>query len=91
MNYYFKRTFEEDRIEEGNNWGQCTYYLETDEVGEILRQIEVYDNGMILKYSEQSPEDNFGFLADQPIEITEFEEFAITPAAFEQQWEHKGK
>lgn len=86
MNYYFKRTFEEDRMEDGENWGQCIYYLETDDTGEILRQIEVYDNGMILKYSEEFPEDDFGFLADQPIEIAEFMQFTITHTTFEKQW-----
>ena len=54
--------------------------------GEILRQIEIYENGKRLKYSEEFIEDEFGFLADQTINLLEFEEYAINKNDFEYQW-----
>ena len=55
--------------------------------GEVLRQIEVYENGRTLKYSEQSIEDKFGFLTDQPLDLSDFENFTITKTDFELQWQ----
>ncbi len=84
---YYKRYFDEIRTEKSELWGTCDYYFETTQDGEVLRQIEVYENGKILKYSEQIIEDEFGFLADQPIDILDFEKFAITKNDFDYQWQ----
>ena len=84
---YYKRHFEEVRTKNSESWGTCEYYFETNQVGEVLRQIEVYENGKTLKYSEQFIEDEFGFLADQPLDLFDFEKFAITKNDFEYQWQ----
>ncbi|WP_035653121.1 MULTISPECIES: hypothetical protein [unclassified Flavobacterium] len=84
--FYFKRYFNEPRIEKDDNWGNSIYYLESNEDGGIIRQIEVYENGKKLKYSEDFIEDEFGFLSDQSIDLVEFEEFIITKENFEDQW-----
>lgn len=84
---YYKRHFDEIRTEKSESWGTCNYYFETNHDGEILRQIEVYENGKKLKYSEEFFEDEFGFLADQPINLLDFEKFAITKNDFENQWQ----
>ncbi len=84
---YYKRHFDEIRTENLELWGTCTYYFETNQNGEILRQVESYENGKKLKYSEQFIEDEFGFLADQPIYLIDFEEFTITKNDFEYQWQ----
>lgn len=86
---YYKRHFNEDRIEKSENWGTCIYYLESNQKGKILRQIEIYENGKRLKYSEEFIEDEFGFLADQTISLLEFEEYAISKNDFEYQWTMK--
>ena len=39
--HYFKRHFDEARIEQSEIWGTCDYYFETNQDGEVLRQIEV--------------------------------------------------
>ena len=83
---YFKRKFDESRVEDGEVWGTCIYYFETNGGGEVIRQIEVYEKGKRLKYSEEVIEDKFGFLADQAIDVSEFEKFAITKDDFEFQW-----
>jgi hypothetical protein len=84
---YYKRHFDEIRTENFELWGTCTYYFETNQNGEILRQVESYENGKKLKYSEQFIEDEFGFLADQQINLLDFEEFSITKNDFEYQWQ----
>ena len=86
---YYKRHFDEIRIEKFETWGTCDYYLESNQKGEILRQIEIYENGRRLKYSEEFIEDEFGFLADQTINLLEFEEYAINKNDFEYQWTMK--
>jgi hypothetical protein len=83
---YYKRHFDESRIEKSETWGTCDYYFESNQNGEILRQIEVYENGKRLKYSEELIEDEFGFLADQNIDLSEFEQFTINKKDFEYQW-----
>ncbi|SCZ00825.1 MULTISPECIES: hypothetical protein [Flavobacterium] len=85
--HYYKRHFDEIRFENSEKWGTCDYYFEIDQNGEILRQIEVYKNGKKLKYSKQFLEDEFGFLADQPIEVSEFKNFEINKSDFEYQWQ----
>jgi hypothetical protein len=84
---YYKRHFDEIRTENYEIWGTCDYYFETNQNGEILRQIEIYENGKKLKYSEQFTDDEFGFLADQPINLLDFEKFSITKNDFEYQWQ----
>lgn len=84
---YYKRHFNESRIEKFETWGNCDFYFESNQKGEILRQIEVYENGRRLKYSEEIIEDEFGFLSDQKIDLLEFEKFTINKKDFEYQWE----
>jgi hypothetical protein len=84
---YYKRHFDETRTEQSEDWGTCDYYFETNHDGEVLRQIEVYANGKTLKYSEQFIENEFGFLADQPLNLFDFEKFAINKTDFEFQWQ----
>ena len=84
---YYKRHFNEIRTEKSETWGTCDYYFETNQNGQILRQIEVYENGKELKYSDEFIEDEYGFLADQPIDLLDFENFVINKSDFEYQWQ----
>lgn len=83
---YYKRYFDEPRIEQSEVWGSCEYYFETNQNGDVLRQIEIYENGKTLKYGEQFIADEFGFLADQPLLLSDFENCEITKTDFEFQW-----
>jgi hypothetical protein len=84
---YYKRHFDEPRTEQAEIWGTCDYYFETNQNGEVLRQIEVYKNGKTLKYDVKFIEDKFGFLADQPLDLSDFENFVITKTDFELEWQ----
>lgn len=80
---YYKRHFDEPRTEQTEVWGNCDYYFETNQNGEVLRQIEVYENGKTLKYGDKFIEDQYGFLADQPLDLSDFINFEITKVDFE--------
>ena len=83
---YFKRNWNETRGDQYDSWGKSVWFFETDNNGEVLRQIEVYDNGKVLKYDNENIEDEFGMLADQNLDLTEFNEFTIEKEEFENNW-----
>lgn len=84
---YFKKLWDETTGDElTDSWGTATYYFETDEQLNVLKQVEVYQNGKMLKYDEQNIEDAFGGLADQPLDIEEFAGNEIVAAEFFTIW-----
>lgn len=86
-NYYFKRYWEESTGQDlTNSWGPSTYYFETDHEGSVLRQIEIFQNGNKLKYDQDHPEDDYGGLSDQQLDMDEFNDFKIDKSEFEKKW-----
>jgi len=83
---YFKRQWDEDRGDQYADWGPATYYLEVTQDGTPNRQMEVYANGIALRYDQQHPGDTFGMLADQPLDLNDFAAFEIQADEFEQAW-----
>ncbi|GLU45477.1 hypothetical protein [Allomuricauda sp. NBRC 101325] len=83
---YFKRNWNETRGDQYDSWGKSIWFFETDNNGEVLRQMEVYENGKTLRYDNQNIEDEFGMLADQNLDLTEFNEFTIEKEEFENKW-----
>ena len=59
--------WKDTRGDQYDNWGTCTYYFETEDDGFPVRHIEVYENGNVLRYSEQNLEDEFGTLANNKL------------------------
>ncbi len=87
MAYYFKRDWDETTGEPlTDSWGTSTYYFETTDLGEVMRQIQVFSNGRKLKYSLAKLEDEYGELADVPLDLDEFEEFITEKDDFENAW-----
>ena len=86
---YFKRNLEESRDDEFDNWGKSTFFLETDDLGYPNRQIEQYQNGVVLKYDKEKAHDEFGMLGDQKIDLDEFAPFQITNEQFSKEWNTK--
>lgn len=67
MNYY-KAFWDESRCDEFDSWGTCTYYFEVDDDDFVLKQLQIYENGTILKYKDDSIlDDEYGGLTDQPL------------------------
>ena len=57
-----------------------------DDDGYAIRQLEVYANGRVMKYDENHGEDEFGGLAEYPLEPQEFAPFEISGEEFEAAW-----
>jgi hypothetical protein len=84
--YYFKRQWDDTTGDEvTDSWGLSIFYFETDHQFNVLRQIQVFDNGKTLKYDLEYIEDKFGGLAEIPIEPEEYIE--INKEEFEQLWQ----
>ena len=83
---YFRRPWDEDRGDEHSDWGTSTWYFEVRESGEVVRQIEVYANGTVLKYNESTVEDDYGGLATARLDIEDFVHYEILPCEFESVW-----
>ncbi len=84
---YFKRFWDETTGDPlTTSWGTSTYYFETDLKGEVLRQIEAYQNGQILCYDQNNVEDEYGKLSNEPLELIGFDEFKIDKEEFEKVW-----
>lgn len=84
---YYKRVWEETIGEElTNSWGTSTYYFETDEDGNVVRQVQVFENGNGLKYGENFLQDEYGGLAEKTLDLAEFESHTIDQLEFEKVW-----
>ena len=91
MNYY-KRYWDETTGDELTNlWGTSTFYFETDSDNNVVRQIQLFENGKSLKYDAEHLDDNFGGLSDQPLDVEEFEEFKTTQSDFENIWQQTNR
>jgi hypothetical protein len=83
---YVKRHWNELRGDEHDTWGTSWWYFEVDNKGCIVRQIEQYESGMRLRYDEQHPEDEFGQLAEKPLDLSVPGYSAISSQDFEAIW-----
>lgn len=84
---YLKKKWEENTGEElTDNWGFSIFYFETDDSWNVLKQIQVFENGKALKYDEFNFEDEFGGLADQRLEEEEFIDHDISKEEFYNIW-----
>lgn len=83
---YFKRNWDESRGDEFDHWGASRWYFETSDTGDVTRQVEIYSNGPTIRYDELNLEDQYGGLAEKPLNIEEFIDFKIQKDEFEIAW-----
>ena len=84
---YFKKNWEETTGDElTDDWGVSIFYFETDKSLNVLKQIQIFENGNILKYDELNNEDEFGAMADQSLEEEEFLDCEISKEEFYNIW-----
>lgn len=86
MERYFKYRWNESRNDEFDSWGFSTWYSEFDEELYPTRQIEIYDNGIVLKYSNEHLDDEFGMLGDQSLSGDLEDSLEISKVEFENIW-----
>ena len=88
---YFKSHWDESRGDEYDHWGNCWYYFEISTDNYARRQIEKYENNNSLKYDLSSHSyDKYGFLTDQPFDISENYLIEIDKNEFENEWKQSG-
>jgi hypothetical protein len=78
MTLYFKRFWDEttgDTITD--DWETSTYYFETDEIGDVLQQLEVFANDKRLKYTPENMQDEYGGLSKVFLDLYEFEASSV--------------
>lgn len=83
---YFLRPWDECRPDTHADWGTSLWYFEVDELGYVVRQVEAYRGGQVLKYDEANLNDEFGGLAEKPLDLDEFAEFEIAAEEFHGRW-----
>ncbi len=89
MKRYFKYRCNETRGDQFDDWGFSNWYNELDEDFFSSRQLEIFDNGNILKYDENKFSDEFGMLCDQSLSLEELENSGsveISQDEFESIW-----
>jgi len=71
-----------------NDWGECTFFFEFADDGQPLRQLEMYENGTILAYTDAHRQDEYGALADSSIHILlgQANVVPMTVSEFEEMW-----
>jgi hypothetical protein len=83
---YYKYKWNELRGDKFDSWGFSLWYFEIGEDDFPNRQIEIYENGKKLKYSENYLEDKYGKLGDQKLVLSEFDGVVCTKIEFEKNW-----
>lgn len=86
MPTYVKRHWNQLRGDKHGAWGTSWWYFEVDDEGGVFRQIEQYDSGVCLRYSEQHIQDEFGGLSQAPLNLSESGYTAISSQDFEAAW-----
>jgi hypothetical protein len=82
----YKRPRNEPRGDKYDHWGKATYFFEADDQGVVSRKVEIYEAGQVLRYDQEHSKDDFGMLADQELQLGDFEPYRISREEFETAW-----
>lgn len=85
---YVKRHWNETRGDEHDAWGASWWFFEVDGDGWVSRQIVQYESSKTLCYSVEHESDEYGVLAEKPLDLSEAEYSAISRQEFESLWQH---
>ena len=85
-NHYFKRHWNELRADMYTDWGTSEWLFETDADGNILKQIEIYEIGIVQCYDSIRKENYYGGLGKLPLPLDEFREYGIYKEDFDSVW-----
>ena len=82
---YYKRRWHESRGDDYDFWGKSDWYFSICSHSGITReQIEKYDDGTSLYYSEEGVmHDEFGGLSEVPFDMSEWASFEISKDEYE--------
>lgn len=83
---YFTQFWDEERDDENASWGTSTWYFETNEEDEVIKQVTIYQSGKTLKYSAENAEDEFGGLCMDTLTIDDCDGDVISKEEFYTIW-----
>ena len=66
---YYKLNQEEICGDKFDSWGKSVWLFETKNSGQPTKQMEIYDNGKVLKYHQTKLEDEFDRLGEQKLDL----------------------
>jgi hypothetical protein len=89
---FYRRRWDESRGDEFDAWGPSVWYFEVDDDGWLVRQVEVYDTGPVLRYGPGQEEDQYGGLGQVSLDDhkEDWSRFVITRDVFERVWDSAG-
>jgi hypothetical protein len=90
---FFRRPWDESRGDDFDGWGHSVWYFEVGEDGWLIRQIEAYDSGPVLRYGPGHEEDEYGCLGQASLDDSEgdWSRYTIAPDSFEHVWDSVGE
>lgn len=86
---FFRRKWDLPRTDQWASWRASWWFFETDADGMVQRQIQVYENGPVLRYGPGHASDEYGGLAvGRSIWADEdWSRWEIDRATFEDVWQ----
>jgi len=83
----FRRAIENDDIlPRPSSWGRSAIYYETTEEGFAIRQIQLFQSGIVLAYDGEHHYDDYGWLDGNPICSDPPVTVAISSKDFQRAW-----
>src|SRR5262245_24730921 len=85
---YLKCFWDESRGDTHDDWGCSWWFFEFGPDGAIARRVEVYDNGVRLRYGPDHLDDQFGGLGDASLQQMDMPgQESMTAEEFEAVWQ----
>lgn len=84
---YFKYFWNDDPGDELAGWGTSWWYIEVDAKGEVMRVLQRYASGQVLRYDDQLSEDEFGGLPECNVNLEEIKGTEISQDEFLAAWD----
>lgn len=84
---YFRRRIDgDDIVERPANWGRSAIYFETSGEGFVIRQIQMFQSGVVLAYDDSHYHDDYGWRWGIDIQPEPPVTVPITSEEFHQVW-----
>lgn len=84
---YFKYCWEDDPGGNLAGWGTSWWYTEVDAGGVILRVLQSYAAGQVLRYDHSWPQDEFGGMPEGVVDQDEIQDLEISGEEFFAAWD----
>ena len=90
---FYRRRWDETRGDEFDEWGRSVWYFEVGDDGWPVRQVEMYDEGPVLRYGAGHEEDRYGGLGQESLYNSDedWSRFEIARDEFDRAWDSDGE